>query len=151
NGSPVGPDAAPVPSAGAVPSPKVDGPLTSGRLLRPVALAIFTVVVVALCAYLAVPLLPALTWALALGIIAWPLHAWISRHIPRPTLAAALSTAAVCVLILAPGLFVSYQLAREASSAAEHMKEQSVEGVLRRTMEKSPGLQSVVEWADRVN
>jgi predicted PurR-regulated permease PerM len=151
NGKPPGPDRETAPTAGAVPSPKVDGPLTSGRPLRPVALAIVTVALIALCVYLAKPLIPALTWGLALGIIAWPLHVWISRHVRQPTVAAVLSTAAVCVLVLAPGLFVSYELAHEATSAAERMKEQSAEGVLRQSMEKTPGLRGVVEWADRVN
>jgi predicted PurR-regulated permease PerM len=151
NGKLPGPDRETAPTAGAVPSPKVDGPLTSGRWLRPVALAIVTVALIALCVYIATPLLPALTWGLALGIIAWPLHVWISRQIHHPTVAAIVTTVAVCVLILVPGLFVTYELAREATSAAERMKEQSAEGVLRQTMENTPGLRGVVNWADRVN
>jgi predicted PurR-regulated permease PerM len=139
------------PDAPAVPSPKVDGPLTSGRPLRPVALAIVTLVLIALCVYLAIPFLPALTWALALAILAWPLHVWIIRHIHRPTLAAVLTTLAVVVLVLVPFLFVSYQLAQEATSAAERMKEDSAKNVLRDAMEKTPGLRRVVEWADRAN
>jgi predicted PurR-regulated permease PerM len=138
-------------SPDAVPSPKVDGPLTSGRLLRPVALAIVTVALIVLCVRLSIPFLPALTWAIALGIIAWPLHLWISRRVQHPTLAAVLSTVAVCVLILVPGLFVTYELAREATSAAERMKEQSAEGVLRQAMENTPGLRGIAAWADRVN
>jgi predicted PurR-regulated permease PerM len=148
NGPTPGPDREAAPAA--VPSPKVEGPLTSGRPLRPVALAILTLALIYLCFKLAVPLLPALTWAFALAIIAWPLHAWIGRHVPGRTLPAILSTAAVVVLILIPGLFVSYELAREATSAAEQMKERSAEGVLRQSMEKTPGLHRVVEWSDRV-
>src|SRR5262245_49954446 len=106
NGPTLGSDREPAPTD--VPSPKVEGPLTSGRPLRPVALAILTLLLIALCIRLAVPFLPALTWAFALAIIAWPVHARIARHVPNRSLAASLSTVAVVILILVPGLFVSY-------------------------------------------
>jgi predicted PurR-regulated permease PerM len=145
NGSPLNPPPA------AVPSPKVEGPLTTGRPLRPVALAGITFVLIVLCAYLAWPLLPAITWALALAIIAWPLHVWVSRQIRWPGVAAGISSLAVLVLVLGPFLFVSYKLAQEATSAAERMKTESAEGVLKDTMQKTPGLRKVNSWADRMN
>jgi predicted PurR-regulated permease PerM len=151
NGSPTGDRDASATASSTVPSPKVDGPLTSGRPLRPVALAILTIALIVLCIYLSVPLLPAITWSLALAIIAWPLHVWILEHLQNRTVAAVLTTVAVIVLILIPGIFVTYQLAQEAASAAEQMKEQSAGGVLRETMLKTPGLRGLVEWADRIN
>ena len=144
------PLAAPPPPA-AVPSPRVEGPLTTGRPLRPIALALITVVLVALCAYLARPYLAALTWALALAIIAWPLHRWVTRQVGIPWLSAGVSTVAVLVLVLVPLVFVSYQLAREASSAAEQMKTEQAQGVLKDTMQKTPGLRGIGDWAERMN
>src|SRR4051812_19090030 len=111
NGTPLNPPPA------AVPSPRVEGPLTTGRPLRPVALALITLALVALCAYLAWPFLSALTWALALAIIAWPIHRRVSRYVRWPGAAAAVSALAVLVLVLVPLLFVGYHLAREATSA----------------------------------
>lgn len=143
------PLATPPPPA-AVPSPKVEGPLTTGRPLRPVALAAVTGVLIAVCVYLAWPFMSALVWALALAIIAWPLHRWVVRHIRIPSLAAALSTTAVLVLVLGPLLFVSYQLAREASSAAERMKTDEAQGVVKDTVEKTP-LRGLNDWAERAN
>jgi len=128
----------------------VEGPLASGRPLRPVALALLTLLLIGLCLYLAVPFRDALAWAFALAIIAWPLHVWIGHRVQYRSLAAALSTLAVLVLILGPGLFVAYELAQEATSAAERVKAESAEGVVRDSMEKTPGLRKVVEWADRV-
>jgi predicted PurR-regulated permease PerM len=113
-------------------------------------LAVLTLALIYLCFKLAVPLLPALTWAFALAIIAWPLHARIARHVPGRMLPAVLSTTAVVALILVPGLFVSYELVREATSAAEQVKERSAEGVLRQSLENTPGLRTLVEWSDRV-
>lgn len=135
----------------AVPSPKVEGPLTTGRPLRPVALAALTILLLALCALLAWPFLPSLTWAFALAVIAWPLHERIGRVIGRPGVAAAVSTVAVFLLIFAPFLFVMYELAQEATSAAENMKNKSAENVVKDTMAKTPGLQRVVAWADEAN
>jgi predicted PurR-regulated permease PerM len=135
----------------AVPSPKVEGPLTTGRPLRPVALAVVTIVLIGLCALLAWPFLPALTWAFALAVIAWPLHARIARVIGPPGLAAAVSATAVFVLVFVPFLFVVYELAREASSAAEHMSNQSAENVLKDTMQKTRGLERIVAWTDKAN
>ena len=148
NGVPPAP--APTPPA-AVPSPKVEGPLTTGRPLRPVALAVITAGLIGLCAYLTWPFLSALTWALALAIIAWPIHAWVSRRVHVPWLAAVTSTLAVIVLVLGPLLFVSYELAREATSAAERMRTDSAEGVVKDTMDKTPGLRAVNRWAERMN
>ena len=140
----------PTPPA-AVPSPKVEGPLTTGRPLRPIALALITAVLIILCAILTWPFLSAVVWALALAIIAWPLHVWVSRRVPVPWAAATLSTLAVIVLVLVPLLFVSYQLAREASSAAERMQTEQATGVVKDTMDKTPGLRGVSAWAERMN
>ena len=110
------------PAPAAVPSPKVEGPLATGRPLRPIALALITVILIALCVYLVWPYMSAVVWALALAIIAWPLHVWMSRQTRVNWLAAGISTITVLLFVLVPLLFVSYQLAREASSAAERMR-----------------------------
>lgn len=91
-----------------------------------------------------------MTWAVALAIIAWPMHVWVSRHVAQPGLAAGLTSVLVVVVILVPGLFVTYQLAREAGSAAERVQTQPSEGIVRRTMAENPALAGAVEWMDRV-
>jgi predicted PurR-regulated permease PerM len=118
--------------------------------LRLVKLGILTLVFLALCVWLAIPLLPALTWGMALAIIAWPLHVWMSRHIHWPGAAAALTAAVVVLVIASAGVFVTYELAREAASQAEQMKERAAGDVIREAMSNAPGLRGVVEWADRV-
>jgi predicted PurR-regulated permease PerM len=139
-------------SAGIKPSSSNNAPTATAETAKPaepgngyrlLSLAGLTVVLVVLCVVLSVPFLPAITWGVALAIIAWPLHRWISRHVERPGLAAALSTLAVVVLILVPGMFVAYQLAREAA----------VQGLpptneLRARMVTTPVLHEVVAWMD---
>ena len=64
------------PAGEAPPIVREEGPLATGERLRPFALAVLTAVLIALCALLTYPFLPAVTWGVALAIIAWPLHAW---------------------------------------------------------------------------
>src|SRR4051812_31551180 len=114
----------------AAPPPAADTPAAEARtgdLVRLGALAAVTAVLVSLCVLLAVPFLPAIAWGVALAIIAWPLHRWVGRLVGRPTLAAVLSTAVVVVVILGPGLFVSYHLAKEATGLTAWARQQSAE------------------------
>ena len=107
---------------GALPHPSDEAiPAALGVHFRLIALAALTVTLIALCVVLAVPLLPAISWAGALAILAWPMHRRIAGHVARPELAAALSSAVVVTAILATVLFVTYHLAREAAFAVERV------------------------------
>ncbi len=142
NGKPVAPPTEPL--------VREEGPLATGERFRPFALAALTVVLLALCALLTYPFLPAVTWGVALAIIAWPLHAWVLRRLTaHRTGAAALSALVVVAAIVVPGVFVAQQLAREAASAADQMREQQARNTLRDRLASAPGLGGAVEWADR--
>jgi predicted PurR-regulated permease PerM len=136
----------------APPMVREEGPLATGERFRPVALAGLTVVLIGLCLLLAVPFLPAITWGVALAVIAWPLHAWVMRRVvSHPIAAATLSSVVVIAAIAVPGVFVAYQLAREASSAAGRIDGQPPEGAVRDAMAGTPGLGGAVAWAERAN
>ncbi|WP_406698505.1 AI-2E family transporter [Singulisphaera sp. Ch08] len=127
-------------------------PLASDKtaeVIRLLALVTLTAGLFALCAWLSVPLLPAITWGVALAILAWPMHLKIRRHVSRPGLAAALSTVAVVALILVPGLLVTYQLAREATSAAQRVSGDEAAAQIREKVVSIPGGKQVVKWFDR--
>ncbi|WP_439627880.1 AI-2E family transporter [Gemmata sp.] len=140
--------------AARTPAPPIvqrEGPLATGDRFRPVALAALTVILVGLCVWLTTPFLPAVTWGLALAILAWPLHSWVLRKVTAsPNAAAAVSSLVVVLVIAVPGVFVSYQLMREAESAADRMKEQQVAGTVREVMNQRPETAAVVAWTDRV-
>ena len=73
-----------------------------------------------LCAWLAVPFLPAITWGVALAVIAWPLHTWVIRRVTEHrTFAAALTSLVVALAVVVPGVFVAYQLLSEVESAGD--------------------------------
>jgi predicted PurR-regulated permease PerM len=55
-------------------------------------------------------------WAIALGIVVYPLHTWIARRLaPRQSLAAALSVTVVVLVVVLPLLFVVAAVTSEAA------------------------------------
>lgn len=133
-------------------TPRPDGPAgdadpTTRRPVRLGALVGLTLVGIALCVYVAYPFLPALAWAVALAVMAFPLHLRIARAVRNPNWAAGLSTACVVLLILIPVLLVAGQLAREASAAAARAEELARDGRIDGAIDKVPSLRSAVDWA----
>jgi len=116
-----------------------------------VALAGLTVTMLALCVMLAIPFLPALAWGIAFSIVAWPLHLRIRRYVSSRSQSAFICTVLVVLVIVVPGLFVSFQLAHEASSGVERMKTDDVNATLRDRLAGTPGLEGTVAWIDRAN
>jgi predicted PurR-regulated permease PerM len=129
------------------PAPE-DAPPDAAGWVRVAALAALTAALLALCAALAVPLLPALTWGAALAVVAWPLHAWVARRVARPNVAALLSTAAVVALVVAPVLFVAFQAARESAALAERFKEGGAGAGPRERLAQTPALGRAARWAE---
>jgi len=119
--------------------------------LRLLVLIALTVVLIGLSAWLALPFLPAITWSVALAILAWPLHRWISRLIGPKWLAAATSTTLVAAVILGTGLFITYQVASETAAAARKVEDGATSGeVIREKAASIPLLGRVIEWLERV-
>jgi predicted PurR-regulated permease PerM len=130
-----------------------DGPAgaaATARRFGPLTLLALTAALIGLCIVLTLPFLPALTWGIALAIIALPFHQWVSRHTSSPWLAAGLASAAVVLVILVPLVFVVYELGREASAMAEQIPTDSPESVLRDKLAATPVLGTMVEWTDKV-
>jgi predicted PurR-regulated permease PerM len=113
---------------------------------RLAALAALTLAGLALCAYVAYPFLPALTWALALAVIAFPLHAWLTGRVSNRNWAAGLSTAAVVLIILVPVVLVAGQLAREAAATGQQLEAMAREGRVETAAGRVPYGPQVVDW-----
>jgi len=130
----------------------VDAPDDSetGLISRPRALAlvltIATGVIIYLCYRLASPFLPALAWALALAVIAHPLHRRIVERVPYPNLAAGLSAAAVALIVLLPAVFVTYRLATEGENFAKTVQAEFRSGHWKERLQSSPALSQLVGW-----
>lgn len=138
--------------------PHVDGPhrvvapgsARVGERIRVLALVSLTIILIGLCVLLAVPFLPAIAWAVALAILAWPLHRWIAHRVSQRGVAAALSSAVVVTAILTTGIFVSYQIASETVSAAGRVKDEAAGVKIRETVASIPVLGKAAGWMERV-
>lgn len=105
---------------------------------RAVALAALTAVGVYLCYLLTVPFLPGLTWALALAVVALPLHRVVSRVITNRSWAAGLSTTLVVLVIGVPVVLVAARLAAQTTRVAEIIHEESAGGRWREHLARVP-------------
>src|SRR5688500_9474022 len=75
-----------------------------------VVLVVATAILLYLCWLIAKPFMGPIAWALALAIIARPVHCWMVRRMKkRPGLAAGLAVTVIAILILAPAIFVGHQ------------------------------------------
>jgi predicted PurR-regulated permease PerM len=124
-----------------------EGFFTRERLSVLVLLAASALVAV-VCYKLARPFLPAFTWALALGVAAHPAYRWLDRRIRNRNLSAALATACVGLLIIAPATYVAAQLFQQALEFADILERQGgLEGLLAR-VRQSPYLGQAVGWLE---
>jgi predicted PurR-regulated permease PerM len=107
--------------SGAMPDPiKRDWP-------RVAALAALTTAGVVVCVLLAVPFLPALTWSVALAVVAMPVHRVVARWVSNENSAAGISTLAVVLVIGLPVVVVFGQLATETAKAVESARTEANE------------------------
>jgi predicted PurR-regulated permease PerM len=92
------------------------------------------------------PFLPALAWALALSIIAFPAHRRLSKWIHHRATAAGLTTALVAVLILGPALFVAQQATSQAMQALQWIQDEEKLADWEQVVAQNPTLKEGVEW-----
>lgn len=125
-------------------------PAISREQIRLFVLASLTIGLLVSLVLLAVPFLPAITWAVALAILAWPVHRWISHRLSRRGLAAGISTAMVATTILVTSLFVTYQIARETADVALRMETAMPGGVIWDKVTSIAVLGRAVLWMERM-
>jgi predicted PurR-regulated permease PerM len=115
-----------------------------------VVLVVATAILFYLCWLIAKPFLGPIAWALALAIVARPVHCWmVSRMEKKPGLAAGLAVAVIAVIIVAPAVFVGHQLVKQATTSIGAVQEATKDGKWREQLgQKSPKLQSMVAAAE---
>lgn len=123
-------------------------PWMSRERVQTLVLLAATGIVLYLCYRLLQPFLPSLSWALALAIVAYPMHRWIAGKVGRPNIAATLSVILVSILLIAPAIFVVYQISRETATQAKQVEEKAKNGQWREAMQRYPRLQQPLEWAE---
>src|SRR5919108_6393611 len=124
-----------------------EGWLSRERALVFVLLAA-TAVAVYVCYRLAHPFLPALAWALALAVVAYPLYAWLFARVNRPNLAAGLAVVLVAILLIGPTLFVLTHLVREVAGGVARLETEATPGRWRALVERHPRLAPALRWLE---
>ncbi len=118
--------------------------LYSGRRVRDVVLAILTCAALYFCWKLARPFLGALTWALALSIVAHPWHRRLERFL-HPNVAAMTTVFLIMFVILAPGTLLIQRAIHEAADILAATDSGSARAVLDRV----PLLGRGVDWLEQ--
>jgi predicted PurR-regulated permease PerM len=115
------------------------------------ALVLVAVTLVALyvCFQIALPLLPALAWALALAVIAYPLHRRIAQRVRPPSLAAGVSLCIVVMIFFVPAAFVLDRIVVEVYMHLERLNAEAAAGQWDNLGERSPFLASLVAFAGK--
>jgi predicted PurR-regulated permease PerM len=120
----------------------------SAKQVRNIAYLFLTALGLYLCWLLAEPFLAAAAWALALAVVARPLHRQLERLLP-PNLAASISIFVIVLILLAPGGFLIQQLADEARSGLAIAGENLNSARLHEAAEQYPSIAKALHWAQQ--
>ncbi|HWP43312.1 MAG TPA: AI-2E family transporter, partial [Blastocatellia bacterium] len=111
-----------------------------------------TALAIYICYQLVQPFLPAIIWAVALAVIAHPLHEQIERRVPYENLAAALSVFIVALAIIAPAILVLNRLIRDAVEGIELIQRASAEGRWGAILQDNEYIRAALVWIeDHIN
>ena len=127
------------------PAPAQRSTLKRRPKVRSVGLALLAGLGIALCVYVAFPLLVPILWAAVLAVIARPLHRWLERRVDRPSLAAGLATAAVALVVALPFTLVAVELVLQASEAITQLKGEEAARLWREFLARHPGLATLID------
>lgn len=109
-----------------------------------VVLAAVTALLLFLCGMLVRPFFAPIAWALALAVVAHPLHSWIASRIKSPEIAAGLAVFAICVIIVAPAVFVAHNIIQEATKGVRTIQASVESGAWREQITRIPHAESVL-------
>ncbi len=109
-----------------------------------VVLVAATALLLYACWQLVQPFIGPLAWALALAIVALPLHRWMARKVEKPGLAAGLAVLAVAIIIVVPATFVGFSIVKEAGAGLDLIKNTAESGNWREQLARSPRLGGAV-------
>lgn len=113
-----------------------------------IVLVVLTAIFCALCLLLARPFVSSLAWALALAVVALPLHRWIEGRFTNHNVAAAITVALVAVLIVAPSILVLHRLGSEVARIGEFVTSGEAARAAETAFEKFPVLEPARQWVE---
>ena len=101
-----------------------------------------------LCWLVVEPLMAPITTALALAIVAFPLHAWFLRRLNRKSLAASLTILLVAIALVVPTTLAVRKAAQEAVAAATKVQAAVKDGSWHEVVERYPSVAAAAAWLD---
>ena len=84
-----------------------------------IVLFVATGILLVLCWQLVRPFINPIAWALALAVVAHPLHGWLAHRIKKPGLAAGIAVFAIAVVLAALVIFVGQSLVSSIASGTQ--------------------------------
>lgn len=91
-----------------------------------------------LCYLMAVPFVPAITWALALAVLFSPLHRWLESRLRQPDVAAGVSVLLLGLTVVVPATFMAQRLVSEAITGAQTIRVMVESGEWQRVLDGYP-------------
>ena len=101
------------------------------------------------CLLIAAPFVPALTWALALAVIAHPVHDRIAARVHNADIAAGISVVLVAVLLVAPLVLIGSQIVDQAATGVQFVQEQMESGEWRAKAQQTPYIGPAIAWIEQ--
>lgn len=102
---------------------------------------------VVLCAVIVSPFVPGLVWALALAIVALPMHRLVTRWIHQPTVAAGASTFLVTAVLLVPTLLVAWQVGVQVADRVTQVEQLLESGAIEKMLSRYPAAERLYNSA----
>jgi predicted PurR-regulated permease PerM len=107
-----------------------------------------TIIALYLCWSMTQPFLSAITWAMALAVVAHPLHDLLEKRSGRPNLAALLAVVLVTMILIVPGFFLIDRAVREAAAGLRELQAYFNSDRWQAAISEQRPLGKVVAWLD---
>jgi predicted PurR-regulated permease PerM len=121
----------------------------SRRQIRVLALTAATAVGLYLCYLMALPFLPALTWALTLAILFMPVQRWLESMVKHPNLAASLAVLGIGLIVVVPATIMGQRLIAEAVTGADTIRTKVESGEWQRVLDGYPRVAPIAQRIER--
>ncbi len=103
-----------------------------------IVLFLITLGVVAICAFILKPFLPAITGAIVLAVVTRRPYEWIAARLKNSSLAAAVGVVVVTLSLIGPTLFLAWNIGRQALVVARLVQDGTAERGFQSVIDRSP-------------
>lgn len=117
-----------------------------GENLKFAGLVVATALVAYLTYKILLPFLPALTWAIALSIVARPLHRWLQKKIHNQSLCAGITVLVITVALVLPIALLTQQVVSQAADLARTLSSPESRQKLLQPIMSQPKLAEAFRW-----